>query len=130
MHHHPEWRGEYNDILQSNTCSIDNKLAIISSNKTTIKHSLKLIGTTLAETKFHHTLPGRKYSSTTKYPCTDCAIYQMNIQLGAKIEIEIYRYQKFVLLGFTAEKFFILYILTFHSGLKQQFVKNRYLGMK
>ena len=48
-----------------------------------------------------YTLPGQKYSSTTKYPCTDCAIYRLNIQLGAKVEIEIYRYQKFVLLTST-----------------------------
>ena len=46
----------------------------------------------------------RRFHCTTKYPCIDCAIYQMNIQLGAKIEIEIYRYQKFVLLAFTWEK--------------------------
>ena len=53
--------------------------------------------------------PVRKYSSTTKYPCIDCAIYQLNIQLGAKIEIEIYRYQKFVLLAFTLEKYIIFF---------------------
>ena len=50
---YPAWGGEYNDILQSNTCSIDNILAIISSNKTTITKSLELIGTTPSETKFH-----------------------------------------------------------------------------
>ena len=33
---YPAWGGEYSDILQSDTCSIDNILAIISSNKTTI----------------------------------------------------------------------------------------------
>ena len=49
---YPAWGGEYNDILQSNTCSIDNILAIISSNKTTIAKSLELIGTTPSETKF------------------------------------------------------------------------------
>ena len=59
-------------------------------------------------------LPGRKYSSTNKYPCIDCAIYQLNIQLGAKIEIEIYRYQKFVLLAFTLEK---MDFLTFYEVL-------------
>ena len=47
---YPAWGGEYNDILQSNTCSIDNILAIISSNKTTITKSLELIGTTPSET--------------------------------------------------------------------------------
>ena len=45
--------GEYNDILQTNTCSMDNIIAIISSNITTIINSLKLIGTTPAETNFH-----------------------------------------------------------------------------
>ena len=29
------------------------------------------------------------YSSTTKCPCIDCAIYQLNIQLGANIGIEV-----------------------------------------
>ena len=51
---YPAWGGEYNNILQSNTCSLDNILAIISSNKTTIINSLKLIGTTPSETKFSH----------------------------------------------------------------------------
>ena len=32
---YPAWRGEYKNILQSNTCPIDNILAIVSSNKTT-----------------------------------------------------------------------------------------------
>ena len=50
---YPAWGGEYNDILQSNTCSIENILAIISSNKTTITKSLELIGTTPSETKFY-----------------------------------------------------------------------------
>ena len=50
---YPAWGGEYNDILQSNTCSIDNILAIISSNKTTITKSLELIGTTPCETKLY-----------------------------------------------------------------------------
>ena len=50
---YPAWGGEYNDILQSNTCSIDNIHAIISSNKTTITKSLELIGTTPSETKFY-----------------------------------------------------------------------------
>ena len=50
----PTFGGEYNKILQSNTCSIDNIFAIISSNKATIINSLKLIGTTPAEIKFYH----------------------------------------------------------------------------
>ena len=49
---YPAWG--YNNILQTNTCSIDNIFAIISSNQATIINSLKLIGTTPAETKFHH----------------------------------------------------------------------------
>ena len=51
--------------------------------------------------KVHYTLPGQKCWNTTKYSCTDCAIYQLNIQFGAKMEIEIYRYQKFVVLALT-----------------------------
>ncbi|KAI6658831.1 hypothetical protein LOD99_15156 [Oopsacas minuta] len=46
--------GEYNNIVQSNTCSIDNILAILSSNKATIIDSLKLIGSTHIEAKFHY----------------------------------------------------------------------------
>ena len=50
----PAWGGEYNDIPQTNTCSIDNIIAINSSNTTTIINSLKSIGTTPAETNFHN----------------------------------------------------------------------------
>ncbi|KAI6660169.1 hypothetical protein LOD99_10510 [Oopsacas minuta] len=46
--------GEYNNIVQSNTCSIDSILAILSSNKATIIDSLKLIGSTHIEAKFHY----------------------------------------------------------------------------
>ncbi|KAI6661836.1 hypothetical protein LOD99_9790 [Oopsacas minuta] len=46
--------GEYNNIVQSNTCSIDNILAILSSNKATIIDSLKLIGSTHIEAEFHY----------------------------------------------------------------------------
>ena len=35
--------------------------------------------------------------SNTKNPCNDCAIYLLNIQLGAKSRIETYRQQKFVM---------------------------------
>ena len=52
------------------------------------------------------TLPGRKYSSTTKYPCTDCAMYRLNIQLGPKMGVETCRSQKFVVFALTLEKFF------------------------
>ena len=46
-----------------------------------------------------YTVPYQKYSYPTKYPCSDCAIYRLNTQFGAKMEIEIYRYQKFVVLA-------------------------------
>ena len=36
-------------------------------------------------------LTGQKYSTTTKYQCTDRAIYRLNILLGTKMGIEIYR---------------------------------------
>ena len=39
------------------------------------------------------TLSGQKYFNITKYPCIDCAINRLSIQLGAKMGIEIYRYQ-------------------------------------
>ncbi|KAI6655698.1 hypothetical protein LOD99_1838 [Oopsacas minuta] len=51
---YPKWGGEYNNIVQSNTCSIDNILAILSSNKATILDSLKLIGSTHIEANFHY----------------------------------------------------------------------------
>ena len=60
-------------------------------------------------------LTGRKYSSTTKYPCIYCAIYQLNIHMGAKIETEIYRYQKFIVLALSWVE--ILYVLSFHEVL-------------
>ena len=44
-------------------------------------------------------LPERKYSSTTKYPCTDSAMYRLNIQLEPKMGIETCKYQKFVVLA-------------------------------
>ena len=58
------------------------------------------------------TLSGQKYFNTTKYPCTDCAIYRLNIQLGAKMGIETLRYQKFVVLALTLVK---IYFLTFRE---------------
>ncbi|KAI6648160.1 hypothetical protein LOD99_11969 [Oopsacas minuta] len=48
------WGGEYNNIVQSNTCSIDNILTILSPNKATIINSLKLIGSTHIEAEFHY----------------------------------------------------------------------------
>ena len=54
----------------------------------------------------YHTVPYQKYSYPTKYPCSDRAIYRLNTQFGAKMEIEIYRYQKFVVLALTWVEFF------------------------
>ena len=53
-----------------------------------------------------YAVKGQKYSTTTKYPCTDCAIYRLNIQLEPKMGIETCRYQKFVVLALTLEKIF------------------------
>ena len=53
-----------------------------------------------------NTVPYQKYSYPTKYPCSDCAIYRLNIQFGAKMEIEIYRHQKLVVLALTWVEFF------------------------
>ena len=36
----------------------------------------------------HYTLTGQKCLNTTKYPCTDCAIYRLNILLAAKMGIK------------------------------------------
>ena len=46
------------------------------------------------------TLIGQKHSYTNKYPCTDCH-HRLNIQLVAKMGIEICRYQKFFVLALT-----------------------------
>ena len=46
-----------------------------------------------------YTLSGQKYLYTAKYPCTDCAIYRLKNQLGAKMGIEIHRYQQFIVLA-------------------------------
>ena len=53
-----------------------------------------------------YTLPGQKCWNTTKYSCTDCTIYRLNIQLGPKMGIETCRYQKFVVLALTWVNFF------------------------
>ena len=66
-------------------------------------------------TRVHYTLSGQKYLYTAKYPCTDCVIYRLNIQLGAKLGIEIHRYQKFIVLALTLVKIFDF--LTFHEVL-------------
>ena len=62
-----------------------------------------------------YTLSGQKYLYTAKYPYTDFVIYRLNIQLGAKLGIEILRYQKFIVLALTLVK--ILDFLTFHEVL-------------
>ena len=63
----------------------------------------------------HNTLPGQKYWNTTKYACTDCAIYRLNIQFGAKMGIEIYRYQKFVVLASTWVEFFYFFDIPYNE---------------
>ena len=62
-----------------------------------------------------HTLTGQKYLYTTKYPCTDCAIYRLKNQLGTKMGIEICRDQKFIVLALTLVKIFDF--LTLHEVL-------------
>ena len=59
--------------------------------------------------------PWPKVLEHIKYSCTDCAIYRLNIQFGAKMGIEKYRYQKFVVLALTLENFFDF--LIFHRVL-------------
>ena len=56
-----------------------------------------------------YTLPERKYSSTTRYPYTDCAMYRLNIQLGPKMGIETCSSQKFVVLALTLEIFLLFF---------------------
>ena len=46
------------------------------------------------------------YSTTSEYPCNDCDIYRQNIQLGANMGIEVYRFQKFIVLSLTLVKIF------------------------
>ena len=53
---YPKWQGSYNDTFQDNTCPIDNILAILSLNQTTILNALNLIGVIPADTKFHRIL--------------------------------------------------------------------------
>ena len=54
----------------------------------------------------YYTVKGQKYSTTTKYSFNDCDIYRQNIQLGANMRTEIYRYQKFVVLALPLVKIF------------------------
>ena len=42
----PKWEDEYNNILQLNTCPVDNIIALLSLNQDEIINSLKMIGTT------------------------------------------------------------------------------------
>ena len=53
---YPKWQGSYNDTFQDNTCPIDNILAILSLNRTSILNALNLIGVIPADTKFHRIL--------------------------------------------------------------------------
>ena len=71
--------------------------------------------TSVVKSEVYCTLAGQKCLNTTKYSCTDCTIYRPNILLGAKMRIETYRYQKFVVLALTLAKIFNL--LTFHEVL-------------
>ena len=52
------------------------------------------------------TLSGQKYLYTTKYQCTDCAIYRLKNQLGTKMGIEICRDQNIIVLALTLVKIF------------------------
>ena len=61
---------------------------------------------TLVENGFTYTLSGQKYLYTTKYPCTDCAIYRLKNQLGTKMGIEICRDQNIIVLALTLVKIF------------------------
>ena len=49
----PKWQGEYNNISQQNTCSLDNILAILTLFKKNITESCNIIRFTLSETKFY-----------------------------------------------------------------------------
>ena len=48
-----EW-GVYNNILQNNTCPLDNITAILSHFKEKMTESCRILETTPSETKFHH----------------------------------------------------------------------------
>ena len=64
---------------------------------------------------FAYTLSGQKYLYTAKYPCSDSAIYPLKIQLGAKMGIELQRYQKFIVIACTLVRNFDF--LIFHEVL-------------
>ena len=51
---YPIWWGEHNDITQSNTCSLDNIITILSSKKANILDALNQIGISLTDTKYYH----------------------------------------------------------------------------
>ena len=61
------------------------------------------------------TLSGQKHLYKAKNPCTDFAIYRLKNQLGAKMGIETYKYQKFAVIALTLVKIFDF--LTFHEVL-------------
>ena len=79
-----------------------------SSHKWTIREPGQLERT-------YCTLSGQKYFNTTKYLCTDCAIYRLKNQLEPRWEFEICRDQKFIVLALTLVKIFDF--LTFHEVL-------------
>ena len=60
-------------------------------------------------------LSGRKYLNTVKYTCTNCVIYRLYNELYSKMRIDIYKYQKYVVLALTSMKFF--QFLVFHEVL-------------
>ena len=102
---YPAWGGEYNDILQTNTCSIDNIIAIISSNTTTIINSLKLIGTTPVETNFHHIFQ----------LAADCKFQELRDFVAQEIGLEILVDQSGWIKSydfFASEGYFIEYLRT------------------
>ena len=49
----PRWGGSYNNIIQKNTCALENILPISSIFKKNITKSYPVIGTTPTEAKFH-----------------------------------------------------------------------------
>ena len=59
--------------------------------------------------KIINTLSRQKYLYTTKFPCTDCAIYRLKNQLGTKMGIEISRDQKFIVLALKSDCIFGIY---------------------
>ena len=53
---YPKWQGSFNNTFQDNTCPVDNILAILSLNQSTILNALSIKGVKPANTKFHQIL--------------------------------------------------------------------------